>query len=828
MEAVLIDLLVNISANIIYDTIKSLGRIVKLRKSKPNDIEKYVRENIKQVFSFIEDTEPVLLFLRSPQVTDIIKDYVFYKVTGELTGHFKREFRVSPIMQTDLVEYLSKGYVDSRKNSITSTPTVIIDKLLTSIIGIVKGYYLSQMNENDIASVLLTNDHNDYNTKVIGLMIERAVDHIISSLKYDIVHPYVDITSKKTKYHRIMKEKLSRAHIYMLDYFEFNSFYIPPLINRNNNEVLSDVGDIFYTFMDQVHEKWKHIFDFERVVYIVGGAGYGKSLFLRNIALNSNQMFLIGQEERLVIYGDLKNFIDHDGNIKPVIQFFRESMVSMSGMNHADFSDEFIQYYLDSGLCIILLDALDEVKEDKRNDVHLTVLSFLSCHNPNNKICITSRDRGFIKMNDDCFLYYIQPLSLAQIRLYIDNIINLRKFDPSDKIDFMKRTKPLIEKGFLRSFLILSLLVRIYKAERALPDNKLDLYHKCFDYISYTREVEEKKSINYNWERVSPLMNEDTFTRLAQLCAPYNNEVDASTVKEALIKANVKTFETPAVLNNAVNEFLRFCANRTELFVPGENEDTFKFFHRSFLDYFYALYIFKYVNAVTEIHFELGVFGFDSEVFELLLSLLKNKKRMTYDSLVEYVIKLSKDDLETSKPQFKPLYMLIAFMREITEKYYESEFLKLIISYSKILVRKSNRKDNIIVDPNRTIYSLLTRDPESNATYVKQFINKYKNGAINDVIMIATDIVKHSSGLRSYVFLVRWISLIGDECSFYTLAFIRLYGVKSFFESLRDQVFLKSVKSSEKSGQILTMLSDRFNDLDESKREEFEKLINSL
>jgi hypothetical protein len=172
--------------------------------------------------------------------------------------------------------------------------------------------------------------------------------------------------------------------------------------------------------------------------------------------------------------------------------------------------------------------------------------------------------------------------------------------------------------------------------------------------------------------------------------------------------------------------------------------------------------------------------------------------------------------------------MLIAFMREITEKYYESEFLKLIISYSKILVRKSNRKDNIIVDPNRTIYSLLTRDPESNATYVKQFINKYKNGAINDVIMIATDIVKHSSGLRSYVFLVRWISLIGDECSFYTLAFIRLYGVKSFFESLRDQVFLKSVKSSEKSGQILTMLSDRFNDLDESKREEFEKLINSL
>ena len=38
---------------------------------------------------------------------------------------------------------------------------------------------------------------------------------------------------------------------------------------------------------------------------------------------------------------------------------------------------------------------------------------------------------------------------------------------------------------------------------------------------------------------------------------------------------------------NAIDEILTVCADRTELFVP-TTEDKFKFFHRSFFEYFYS------------------------------------------------------------------------------------------------------------------------------------------------------------------------------------------------------------------------------------------------
>ena len=51
----------------------------------------------------------------------------------------------------------------------------------------------------------------------------------------------------------------------------------------------------------------------------------------------------------------------------------------------------------------------------------------------------------------------------------------------------MKQNKKLIDKVFLNSFLVLSLLVNIYKSEKELPENKLELYQKCFEYISNKR-----------------------------------------------------------------------------------------------------------------------------------------------------------------------------------------------------------------------------------------------------------------------------------------------------------------------------------------------------
>jgi hypothetical protein len=54
-------------------------------------------------------------------------------------------------------------------------------------------------------------------------------------------------------------------------------------------------------------------------------------------------------------------------------------------------------------------------------------------------------------------------LDRGQIQTYVDNIIKLGKFDKSDRESFLQQTQILVNKGFLNSFLVLSLLINIYK-----------------------------------------------------------------------------------------------------------------------------------------------------------------------------------------------------------------------------------------------------------------------------------------------------------------------------------------------------------------------------
>ena len=76
----------------------------------------------------------------------------------------------------------------------------------------------------------------------------------------------------------------------------------------------------------------------------MGGAGYGKSLFLRNIINNFSKIRIDNIQDYILIYCDLKAYYNNnDYGKKTLVDFFQESMISVSGME--DISKEFIRYY---------------------------------------------------------------------------------------------------------------------------------------------------------------------------------------------------------------------------------------------------------------------------------------------------------------------------------------------------------------------------------------------------------------------------------------------------------------------------------------------------
>ena len=354
-------------------------------------------------------------------------------------------------------------------------------------------------------------------------------------------------------------------------------------------------------------------------------------------------------------------------------------MIEASGLDREQITKQFIENYLRLGRCIILLDALDEVPKENRRAFHRKLISFFSVYNPNNKICITSRDRGFIPQGKTEVLH-ISPLTLQDINDYLDKMILLGKFSAIEKKRFMRQAAVLIRKRFLDSFLVLSLLVNIYRAERELPSNKVELYKRCFEYIYKKREKD--KNTSYNWGRLSAIMKESTFISLSLLAAPNNHNIAKALISKTLLTIYCKRFSSEIEAEAAVDEFLDYCSSRTELLVPSDADEEYHFFHRSFFEYFYS----RYLNQdlpIDKIYLILQDYDTDSEVFELLVAILKEENELKYQGLIDYVFQIVTDSCKVGQPNVNAFQILTLMMRVVDDSIYIRDYFDVFIEVYK-------------------------------------------------------------------------------------------------------------------------------------------------
>ena len=513
-----------------------------------------------------------------------------------------------------------------------------------------------------------------------------------------------------------------------MDTFDFSEFYVPPFLRHLSPEqkIRDHVShmrrDYLIYAQDQTEirkedcfDDWKYIFDCSSIVYVTGGAGYGKSLFLKKIINDFGNINILNSSEYLVVYGDLKSFYVESSQPISIIKFLQNSMVKETLMDEKFFPVEMIEYYMKMGRCLLLFDALDEVEREKREELHKRIIAYFKNQNPNNKICITSRNRGFIP-EKDVEVFDILPLDRVQIETYVDNIIKLGRFDVKDKETFLEQSSVLVDKGFLNSFLVLSLLINIYKAERELPENKMELYQKCFDYIAYRREKEKTKA-KFDWNLISCMMKDNTFMELAKMCFPNNNDIGKNEIVDMLCKTYRGKYNSDAETEHAAEHFLLFCSDRTELFVPAAGEDRFKFFHRSFFEYFYSQYIFLRIREVSDVYKSLQQFDVDSEVFELTLAMMKQKDEPRYQKLMEYMFDKMEEEVGESLNAFN---ILTLGMQVVDDNVYMHRYIDYLLQISEIITK------NIENIPNQhVIYNVISNDD----TFIRKVIEVYGDNA---------------------------------------------------------------------------------------------------
>lgn len=428
------------------------------------------------------------------------------------------------------------------------------------------------------------------------------------------------------------------------------------------------------------------IFQYTDIVYVIGGAGYGKSLFLKNLCVCPPQCLCSPENQTLIIRGDLKRMIRPDGTFKPMLEYLSECFTNGSLQSPKELPPDFLRRCLQAGRCLILLDALDEVGNDQRNELHRLVISYFRDSGIKNKVCITSRDRGFIPEEEIC-CFSIQPITVKDVEEYVDRFIALDKFQESEKERFIKQASSLVDKGFVKGFLTLSLLMAIYKNEQELPANKVALYQKCFEYIANTREKNKNLLFNsstgraYDWDMLAKLMGDATFMELAQLGTPNNRDIPREAIDELMTDLYAQRFHSKTECRAAIEVFLQFCADRTEVFVPSPNSNTeYRFFHRSFYEFFYANYIATRTRFVEDTYLKLNGFEVDSELFELLVQLY-NKNNPTYlRELIQYAFRQVEEQLQNPTDVIsRALDILVMLMQTADENDFLERFIQLFL-----------------------------------------------------------------------------------------------------------------------------------------------------
>lgn len=515
--------------------------------------------------------------------------------------------------------------------------------------------------------------------EIIGKGTEEMLER---SLEQTFVPERPAYTTTLHRYRKNIRQYYQEGFIYLLGSFHFAEFYIPPKLQTR-------WGIHERTIPILMETAWQNIFDEDSINYVIGVPGSGKSLFLQNMMLNSSKMTFSYSQDYLMIYCDMKTYYAGAGyGGKPVVKFLQESMIRITGMSEMELSIDFIEYYLRMGRCLVLMDALDEVPKSERQHLHRTVITYFKTAHPHNKICITSRDRGFLPQGDINVLR-IPSLTSQDIDAYIDRMIALKKFKKEDKARFLEQAKVLIEKHFLNSFLVLSLLVSIYKAEKELPENKIDLYKKCFEYIAKKREIEKGKD-NYNWKHITPLLKDGTFIMLSTLAAPNNANIPREKIEHLLLEQYRLKYVDEATAETAVREFLEFCSARTELFVLAA-EDQFKFFHRSFFEYFYARYITQQ-TSVADMYQMMSQFDVDSEIFELTVALVKEENESKYQELINYMFDRIDEEFHQPKPSFSAFTTLTMSMQVVDDAYYLKKYLETVTNYADLMHSRDAQK----------------------------------------------------------------------------------------------------------------------------------------
>lgn len=259
------------------------------------------------------------------------------------------------------------------------------------------------------------------------------------------------------------------------------------------------------------------------------------------------------------------------------------------------------EYLLLNGRALVIFDGLDELLEtSQRQRITSEVESFCKLY-PSTPIVVTSREVGYEQapLNSRLFdVFRLGPFYVDQVEDYAKKWFALDADGRSEASDakaaaFMAESMSVPD---LRANpLMLGLMCTIYREELYIPRNRPDVYRKCAEMMFDRWDRRRGIPIRFTFE--------GEFRPAIAFLAYwiYSDELlQAGVTEQQLIrKASEyllsKRVEDRDEAEEIARNFVDFCRGRAWVFTntgsTGSGDELYQFTHRTFLEYFTALYL---------------------------------------------------------------------------------------------------------------------------------------------------------------------------------------------------------------------------------------------
>lgn len=551
-------------------------------------------------------------------------------------------------------------YVGEKKDTLLTQDVFFLDELLAGLFLFITATGIDNRDGKESLE-MLTTEYIDSIKNVLNIKVfvsnpidqstyEESVseevghtpnhENIISDSR-DVILNYLQ--NAKQKYEFI------KTLLYSNEPKPFYEFYV-----CNNVEVKIKKPGRFSTSTEYITIKDANVEKFSeisRFVILSGTGGLGKSMMMRHLLLDTIKRF--EELKTIPIFIPVKDF---DESVDNLFEYVYSKISPLA----SSFSPELLKELLENGSILLLFDGLDEIMSEQSRKFELELENFTDRFSKNHFVISSRPYFNFVSFSR-FFILELQPFTREQAI----NLIDKLEFRPDESAIKQKFKDALEEKlyyshkAFTENPLLLTIMLMTFEQYAEVPSKMHIFYREAFSVLSskhdaskgaYKRTLSTKLTIHRFEEYFSEFCWHSYFKEKFEL-----TEDEFYRIYESLKEP--KKFKNE---NASAGDFLMdLCSNLCIMYL---DVDKYHFIHRSFQEYFCALFLSRQKDRMLK---SIG------DLFE------GRKTRMISDKTFEMFYDMIPDKVEE--------YIFIPFLEELYKKCDEANgyptFLEIMYPY---------------------------------------------------------------------------------------------------------------------------------------------------